>query len=232
MRAGALLALAAAVAAVAPATAGATTIDDPAGDANGLGNAGLSLATAPASDATRDLTRVTVARDREGLTVRFALAARPQLDGPISFAILRGARGGCGVSLAVAWGSLVDDAGAGPIAVSDLDDCDDEFFGIGAPGYSVALEGSTLVARYPWSALAANRMGIGPATALRKLTAETRVGTFGSTGTFSHCHPDPCEAEGLNHTKSGFIGPIVDVTAQGDDLVAGELRRRSRRRAR
>ena len=212
----------------APTAAQAIVIDDPANDANAVGNTGLSVATGPVSDASRDITRVAVTRDTSGITVRWSLSAAPQKDGPVTFAILRGTRGLCGVSLVVSWGM-----GDGPIALSDLDDCDEEFLGIGAPGYSATISGSTVTARYPYAALRANRMGIGPSTRLESLRGETLVGTFHSSGGFTSCDPD-CPNEGFSYAKSGFLGPIIDVTDQGATLAAtvrGPSARATRRRA-
>ena len=227
MKAG-LAGAAATIALAVPGVAQGAVITDVTGDANGVANAGLSVATAPVSDASRDLTQVDVDRTADGIVVRFHLAAAPQLGGAPTFAILRGQRGVCGVSLAVAWGGE-----GGPTAVSDLDDCDEEFFGIGAPGFSAAVEGTTLVARYPYAALAGNRMGIGPSTALTDLRAETRIGTFGSSGGFSSCSPEPCEPNGFSYARSGFIGPLVDITeGQAALTPAKAIRRLAGRRTR
>src|SRR3954452_16507458 len=57
------------------AASAATVINDPAGDANGLGNAGQDLATAPASDAARDLTKVTITPEKDALSVAFTTSA-------------------------------------------------------------------------------------------------------------------------------------------------------------
>lgn len=222
MKAG-LLGAAAAIALAVPAGAQGAVIDDPAGDANGTGNAGLSVVTAPVSDASRDIVRITVDRVTDGITVRFGLSAPPDLGGPTTFAILRGSRGGCGFNLATAWG------GGGPIAVSDLDDCDEEFLGIGAPGYSAWVDGATVVAHYPYAALTGNFMGIGPSTELRALRAETRVGTFGSVGGFSSCDPD-CEHEGFSYAKSGYIGPVIDSTATSGAALAALPKQKKKRR--
>ena len=212
MKAG-LFGAVAAIALAVPGVARGATINDPPGDANGAGNAGLSVVSDPVSDASRDLTRVAVERTLDGITVRYTLSAPPQLGGPQTFAILRGTRGACGVSLVAAWGF-----DGGPVAFSDLDDCAEEFLGIGAPGYSATLEGSTVVARFPYTALAGNRMGIGPDTALTGLRAETRIGTFHTSGTFVSCDPD-CEDEGFSYAKSGFLGPVIDITDETADLT-------------
>jgi hypothetical protein len=167
--------------------------------------------------------------------VRFGLSAPPALDGPMTFGVLRAARAGCDVNLAVMWGNVGGEGDSTPVAVSDLDNCDEEFLGIGAPGYSAAVEGASIVARYPYSALANNRMGIGPSTTLRNLRAETRVGTWGTAGGFSSCSPEPCEPSGMSWAKSGYIGPLIDATGTANAPLKGvssSVTRPKRQRAR
>jgi hypothetical protein len=187
----------------------ATVITDPPGDANGGANAGLGLATAPASDATRDLTRVTVSSTAGALSVAFETSA-PLTPGTLpTFVTLHATAGTCPVRL-MAWLDGVQAQGT-PVRVATADSVACGGF-ITQPGYSLSGAGTKLVARFPYAALARNRVPITASTPLTHLSADTRVGTY--TTLFYLCGgnvPHLCDTQG-SFRQSLYLGPLVDAT--------------------
>jgi hypothetical protein len=213
--AGLIVGAVAALAVAAPAHA-SVVINDPAGDANGLGTAALNQSTGPASDASRDITSVTVSREPGNLVVRYALAGAPDLDGPMTTLLLRGKKGACNSMLAVMWGNFGTENAApseqGPLAMSDFNGCPRDTWGPTAAGHSVSLNGSTIVARY---SLENAFLDSTPLTGLR---AQTIVGTYYARGQVSSCYPSPCPWYWpKDYYDSDFVGAIVDSTEQASE---------------
>jgi hypothetical protein len=210
-----------ALAIAAPAHAD-TVISDPAGDANGLGAAGISQGTAPVSDATCDLTSVTITREPGTIVVRYALTAAPDTDGPLTFAIVRARQGACTVFLAAGWGSL-DGSDHGILPISDVngDDCPRWGWGASTYGHTLELHGTTIVARF---SLEHAQLTNAPLTSI---TAETLVGTWYMSGQVSSCDSEPLDPSCPwpvydNYYESGFAGAVVDkaVAPVGEKLAA------------
>jgi hypothetical protein len=207
----ATLALTLAAGAQAAATAPETVITDPLGDANGLSNAPgpVSVAlTSPASDAPRDITSVTFAREDNALVLRLALAAAPDATPVLSFYTVAATVAGCAMKFVISANEQdANFAAAPPRVVTDTTACGTASAPLGA-GYTVAVEGTTLVARMPLAALGANRLTLVPGTTLRQLSAESRRGTYVTAG----------GSAGVPQLHN-YVGPLLDLTGAGTDYT-------------
>src|SRR4051812_13841267 len=177
----------------------ATTITDPAGDANGGANAGLDVATGPASDAARDLTKVVVSSDDTALTVAFTTSAPVDQGATNTLVRLNVTTPKCPVALGVWIGGTDSNNAPAYLPHADSYDCGGY---ISNEGYSLTSSGSTLSLRFPYAALARWGVPITASTALTHLKADTFEGTMAYS--VGGCSGDPtiCTVFGADNFRA------------------------------
>jgi hypothetical protein len=204
------------------AASAATVITDPAGDANGLGNAGLDLATGPVNDAARDLTNVAVSSDGGALSVAFTTSA-PLDQGPVqTFARLTLTTAKCPVSLIAYVGGTASDGSAAFLPMADTFDCGGF---LSTDGYSVTPAGNTVTVRFPYGALQRAGAPIAAGTALTHLKADTFEGTITVGNGFCSGDPTICTVfNAVPPRHREYVGPLIDKTAEAARLTTRRRR--------
>jgi hypothetical protein len=204
------------------AASAATVITDPAGDANGLGNAGLDQATGPVNDAARDLTRVTVSSDGGALSVAFTTSA-PLDQGPVqTFARLTFTTAKCPVSLIAYAGGTASDGSTALLPMADAFDCGGF---LSTDGYSVTPVGNTVTVRFPYDALQRAGAPISAGTTLTRLKADTFEGTITFGNGFCSGDPTICTVfNAVPPRHREYVGPLIDKTAEAARFTARRRR--------
>ena len=188
----------------------ATTITDPAGDANGGANAGVDQATGPVNDAARDLTKAVISTDGSALIVSFTTSAPVDQGAAQTFLSLNVDTPKCSMIKLEAYIGGTDSNQA-PAFLPIVDDFDCGGF-LSSEGYSVTQSGTTVTARFPYAALAANGVALGASTPLTHLRAWTSEGTavYGA----SSCGGDPTFCDLLNYRHREYLVAQIDRTAE------------------